>query len=284
MNNKFILTWFLVFFCSINIFGQGKDYEVTASELNIREQDNKTSEVIGKLSKGQIIRVDTIVGDWALTSFADEQGVEKQGYISTEYIKSIEVENNKKPNSPTFYAVVGILAFSLICYIIALIKTHKGEMTTIVNWYDFALLAGSFSIPVIAFIMDKEDKNIMIGGIIIGGLCLLGSLVWSVVANKDNYFHAFLSVFAKIFIVSAMILIAILLIANVRNTHKRVRYSDGSYSDVPLNYYEQLAEDRRHQNTQNIILSIAGFLILSLIGSHLTLGKNKNIQLSEEQK
>ncbi len=157
-------------------------------------------------------------------------------------------------------------------------------MTTIVNWYDFALLAGSFSIPVIAFIMDKEDKNIMIGGIIIGGLCLLGSLVWSVVANKDNYFHAFLSVFAKIFIVSAMILIAILLIANVRNTHKRVRYSDGSERSVSLNYYEQLAEDRRHQNTRNTILSIAGFLILSLIGSHLTLGKNKNIQLSEEQK
>ena len=275
MNTKFILICFLTLFWSINIFGQKKDYEITANELNIREHDNKTSEVIGKLNKGQIISVDTIVGDWALTSFTNEQGIEKQGYVSTEYIKPIEVENNKKPNSPTFYAFIGVLVFALICYIIALIKTHKGEMTTIVNWYDFALLAGSFSIPVIAFIIDREDEKIMTGSIIIGGLCLLGSLVWSVIANKDNYFHAFLSVFAKIFIVSAMILIAILLISNVRNTHKRVRYSDGSYSDVPLNYHEQLAENRRHQNTQNIIFSIAGFLILSLIGSHLTLGNDK---------
>lgn len=54
MNSKFILTWFLVLFGSINIFGQGKDYEITANELNIREHDNKSSKVIGKLSKGQI--------------------------------------------------------------------------------------------------------------------------------------------------------------------------------------------------------------------------------------
>lgn len=273
MNSKFILTWFLVLFGSINIFGQGKDYEITANELNIREHDNKSSKVIGKLSKGQIISVDTIVGDWALTSFTDEQGIEKQGYISTKYIKLTEIKNSKQINLLIFYSVIGFLILILICYIVALIKTHKGEMTTIVNWYDFALLAGSFSIPVIALILDKEDKNIMIGGIIIGGICLLGSLVWSVIANKDNYFHAFLSVFAKIFIVSAMILIVILLIANVRKTHKRVTYSDGSHSTVSLNYYEQLAEDRRHKNTRNIILSIAGFLILSLIGSHLTLRK-----------
>lgn len=276
MNSKFILTWFLVLFGSINIFGQGKDYEITANELNIREHDNKSSKVIGKLSKGQIISVDTIVGDWALTSFTDEQGIEKQGYVSTEYIKSTEIKNNIKTKLTFYvYAFVGFLVLTLVCYIIALIKTHKGQMTTIVNWYDFALLVGSFSFPIIAFFIneDKENNNVIIGGIVIGGLCFLGSLVWSVIANKDNYFHAFVSVFAKIFIVSAMIIIIILLMANVRKTQKRVRYSDGSERSVSLNYYEQLAEDRRHQNTRNIIFSIAGFLILSLIGSHLTLRK-----------
>lgn len=263
MNNKFILIWFLVFFCSINIFGQGKNYEVIANELNIREHNDKSSEAIGKLSKGQIISVDTIVGDWALTSFTDEQGIEKKGYISTEYIKSIEKENDKKADSSTFYAIVGIIVILLICYIIALIKTRKREMTTIVNWYDFALLAGSLFIPIITFIIGGKDENIMIGGIIIGGLCLLGSLVWSVIANKDNYFHAFLSAFAKIFIVSIMILIAIFLIATY------IKFGS-MRSDRSKREIEQEEAGRKQRREK--IHFIARYMILNLIGSHLALG------------
>lgn len=260
-----------MFLFTIIIYGQKGSYEVTAPELNIREQANKNSEVLGRLANKQVVEVKNIEGNWAEISFTDENGNEKKGYISMKYLMSVDSsDTSQTPKDKTFlYIIATIGLITLGCYITALVKTRNGEMTTIVNWYDFALLCASFTIPVIGLFLGKgENKgfdNIAIGYIIVGGLCLLGSAVWSVIANRDNYFHAFLSIMAKVFIVLVMIIVILVILFNMmRITTKTV-----NGKQVSMNMYEQRRHDNHRARNIAMATSVAGFLVLSLIGSHL---------------
>lgn len=273
------ITLLLIFLFVTIIYGQKGSYEVTASELNIRETHSKESNAIGKVVKGDIIDVESIEGDWARITFTDENGNEREGYISTKYIMSVDSrDTSQTPKDKTFlYIIATIGLITLGCYITALVKTRNGEMTTIVNWYDFALLCASFTIPTIGLFLGYEEgkgfDNMTKGYIGLGGLCLLGSAIWSVVANRDNYFHAFLSVMAKIFIVLVMIIVILVIFFNMmRRTTKTV-----GGKQVPMNMYEQRRHDKNRERNIAVASSVAGMLVLSLIGSHLNTSNNESI-------
>ncbi|MDO4224942.1 MAG: SH3 domain-containing protein [Bergeyella zoohelcum] len=256
-------------FLGVIIHAQIGNYEVTSPELNIRELPDKNSQVIGKFARNQIVQVEEIEGNWAKVSFVDENGNDKIGYASMKFL--IPAEEIKKSNKDkTLLYTISILGLvTLIFYIIALIKTRNGEMTTIVNWYDFFLLCASFIFPVIGVILGLQEEengpgNLGIAGIVLGGLCFIGSAVWSVMENRDNYFHAFLSVMAKVFIVIVMIVVIFIILHNsIRQTKKTV-----NGRSVSLSVYEQRAHDNNRARNIAMATSVAGFLVLSLIGSH----------------
>lgn len=268
------ITLLLIFLFVTIIYGQKGSYEVTASELNIRETHSKESNAIGKVVKGDIIDVESIEGDWARITFTDENGNEREGYISTKYIAPTEnTASSHKPRDNTFLYMVIIGLIILICYIVALIKTRKGTMTTIANWYDFSLLCASFVIPCLCVFLGGQDSdgfsNLAIGGFVVGGLCFLGSIAYSIKENRDNYFHALLSIMAKLFIVGIVLILLFLSFFGGRKTKKKVRRANGQYYYKPLNRYEQQIEDQKYKERSKIMASITFFLVFGLIGSHL---------------
>lgn len=271
MKQKLIVL--LMFLFTIMIYGQKGSYEVTAPELNIREQANKNSEVLGRLANKQEVEVENIEGNWAEISFTDENGNEKNGYISTKYIVPKNNESSKLKDNTYVYIVSIIGLIGLICYIIALIKTRRGKMTTIANWYDFSLLCASFVIPCLSVFFGGQENgefsNWAVGGFLVGGLCFLGSIIYSIKENRDNYFHAFLSIMAKLFIVGVILILLFLVFFSGRRTKKRVRRANGQYYYKPLNRYEQQIEDQKYKERQERMASITFFLVLGLIGSHL---------------
>lgn len=251
---------------------------MTASELNVREQADKNSSVLGKLANKQVIEVENMEGNWAKITFVDESGTEKQGYISTKYITPVENIASSSPKDNTFLYTVSIIGLiALICYIIALIKTRNGEMTTIANWYDFALLCASFVIPCIGLYLGSQEgqglDNLAIGGFVIGGVSFLGSIAYSIKENSDNYFHAFLSIVAKLFVVMVMIVVILIILYNmVRRTTKVV-----NSKTVSMSVYEQRNHDNNRARNIKMASSVGGFLVLSLIGSHLNRKNNESI-------
>lgn len=80
---KFILFLFLsLYFCAEVLAEQ---YRVTANELNVRTLADKHSEVLGKLSQGNVIEVISIENGWAKINYNGWQG-----YVSESYIESAE--------------------------------------------------------------------------------------------------------------------------------------------------------------------------------------------------
>lgn len=237
-------------------------YRITTQALNIREKASKSANIVGRLYENQEVEIYGIEGNWAMVNIEG-----RKGYISTKYIELVNESAGYgvKEKGNGVLLIVGI--FGLVCYIVALIKTKKGEMTTIVNWYDFTLLCCSFIIPAMGIFFGKdEDVIVKQLSISIGVLCFIGSAIWSVIENRDNYFHAFISVVAKMFIVMIMIIIILIILYNLfgRRTTKRV---DGV--DVKLSAYEQKIHDEKRQRNIGLATSAGSFLIISLIGSHI---------------
>jgi amino acid permease len=101
-------------------------------------------------------------------------------------------------------------------------------MITIVNWYDFALLVGPFILWIVVVIGYDEDSDSNILPIclfVVGGLCFLGSMFWSIIANKGSLFNMIVAVFAKLFVVMIVWLI-VLFIFRVRTTKKQNMITD----------------------------------------------------------
>lgn len=56
---------------------------VSASALNIRKDASVNSEIIGKLYKGDIVSIDTIINDFAYITFKDQKGFVAKEYLTT---------------------------------------------------------------------------------------------------------------------------------------------------------------------------------------------------------
>lgn len=89
---KSLLLLFLVFLIS----GRHADnYCVTASTgLNVRASSNKNGELLGKLSKNDIINVTSIENGWAKIKYNG-----RDGYVSTSYLKAVSGKENADSSS-----------------------------------------------------------------------------------------------------------------------------------------------------------------------------------------
>ena len=111
--------------------------------------------------------------------------------------------------------VLCVLVVSLVTYIIALVKSKRGEMVFTANGWDMALL---LICPVLLLIGEWMRENpeldtaryVLLG---ISGACFLGTVIFSIVSNKGSFWKITCSILAKIFVVWLTVLIILLLIA-----------------------------------------------------------------------
>jgi hypothetical protein len=276
MQKKVFLCLMALIVIGLNAFSQSVgNYEVTTDVLNVRTKPSSDGEIIGKLKQQQVVQVVEFNNDWASVVFVNDSGENISGYVKTEFIQPVS-ENavtdtvKQAPEDETLlYVLGGVFAFCLICYIKALKRTRQGKMITSVNWYDFALLVSPFILWIIAVISydkNSESNLLSICLFIIGGLCFLGSMVWSIIANKGSVFNMIVAVFAKLFVIMIVWLL-ILYIIRPKTTQKTESLGNGKTYTRNLTAYEQEIEDAKHRKNTVMAIGLLGFLIFSLIAS-----------------
>ena len=98
---------------------------------------------------------------------------------------------------------ISILVVLLTCYIIALVKSKRGEMVLTSNGWDMALL---LACPIFFFAgwcvglqPPFNTFQYVVWGLSI--ICLIGTIVCSIVSNLDSFWKILCSILAKLFIV-----------------------------------------------------------------------------------
>jgi len=95
-----------------------------------------------------------------------------------------------------------IFVILLICYIIARVKLKRGNLVITANFFDKILIIVS---PILFFVawcigFDHELSPFQIILLVLSGLMLVGSILFSIFTNLGNVFHIIISILAKIFI------------------------------------------------------------------------------------
>ncbi|MFK8266259.1 DUF4348 domain-containing protein [Capnocytophaga cynodegmi] len=157
---------------------------------------------------------------------------------------------------------VSILVTLLICYIIALIKTRKGEMVVFVNMYDFVLMFSSYIFLLSALFFANELSQVSFWLLIaLFFASFITSMVWSVLANNKDVKLGILAVLAKLFLMVIIWLIIILYLGyTARKTTKRENGQERG-----LTAYEQMREDQDVEKRKAFALKLISTLFLSLI-------------------
>lgn len=115
----------------------------------------------------------------------------------------------------TLYIVMGcVLLVGLVCYIIALVKSKSGEMVFTTSGWDMALL---LTCPVLVLVGSfmQENPSLDTARYIlwtIAGVCFAGTIVFSVISNKESVWKILCSIMAKIFVIWLTIFVIFLLI------------------------------------------------------------------------
>ena len=148
-------------------------------------------------------------------------------------------------NNQTTIITAGIfLLFSLVCYIIARIKSKRGQMVLTANRWDKTLLLIA---PICLFVswfwgFDHVPNTIQTVLFVVAGACFAGTLLFSIIHNGGSIFNILLSVFAKIFIIwltiFLLLILLILLVISVIITLMTKRNDDDEY--VLLKYDKTL--------------------------------------------
>ncbi len=116
----------------------------------------------------------------------------------------------------TTLIITGIaLAILLVFYIIAKVKSKKGALILTANGWDMAMLLGC---PVAIFVawcwgFDHPLNTVQIVCLVIAGLCLIGTIIMSIVHNQGSIMPIVISILAKLFIVWLTIFVIFLFIA-----------------------------------------------------------------------
>jgi hypothetical protein len=250
------------------------NYEVTTDILNVRAEPNPNGKIIGKLKAKQEIKVVRYSEEWSSIIFVNDSGKDENGYVKSKFIKPVSGTVSSTPldqtsdNKSVQYVLWSVLAICFICYIIALIRTRQGKMITIVNWYDFTLLIAPFILWIIAALcMDEKAESNWLSVVlfVLGGLCFLGSMAWSVIANRGNVLNMIISIFAKLFVILIVWIIALYFLRG-KKTQKTTTYNGHTYTRR-LTPEEQELENERYNRNMVIAVGIATLLIISLIGS-----------------
>lgn len=136
----------------------------------------------------------------------------------------------------TLYIIIGVvLAITLICYIIALVKSKRGEMVLTTNGWDMALLLTCPVLVLIGSFMQEnpsldQTRYILWG---IAGVCFIGTMIFSFVSNSGSFGKILCSILAKVFVIWLTMFIIMLLIAilifYIMLFFMRDRSEDGEY-------------------------------------------------------
>lgn len=119
-------------------------------------------------------------------------------------------------NRTLFLAIGGgLLVVLLIAYIIALVKSKRRELIFTYNGWDMALLLACPILLTIGWCANENPswetfRNIVW---ILAGLCLLGTIILSVLYNRGTTWKILCSIGAKLFVVILTCFIILLLIA-----------------------------------------------------------------------
>lgn len=120
-------------------------------------------------------------------------------------------------NSNTTTLIIMGVAFVvlLVFYIIAKIKSKKGELVLTANGWDMAML---LACPVAIFIascwnFDHPLNTAQIVCLVIAGLCLIGTIIMSIVHNLGNFMNIMISILAKLFVIWLTMIVIALLVA-----------------------------------------------------------------------
>lgn len=112
-------------------------------------------------------------------------------------------------------AAGSVFAVLLICYIVALILSKRDEMVFTANGWDMGLL---LACPILILVgscaMENPSLDIfryVVWGV--AGACLIGTITFSIVTNKDSFWKKLCSIFAKIFAVWLTMFVIMLLLA-----------------------------------------------------------------------
>ena len=117
--------------------------------------------------------------------------------------------------SVTGYIILGCaFALLLTCYIIAIVKSKRGEMVFTANGWDMALLLGC---PISFFLgwcggMEPPYNIFQYIVFSISGACLLGTILFSIFTNLDSIWKILCSILAKLFTVWLTLLIIMLIL------------------------------------------------------------------------
>ena len=116
----------------------------------------------------------------------------------------------------TLYIIIAIvLSITLVCYIVALVKSKRDEMVFTTNGWDMALLLICPVLILIGSFMQEnpslEQTRYALWGI--AGACFIGTIIFSIVSNSGSFWKILCSMLAKVFVVWLTMLIIMLLIA-----------------------------------------------------------------------
>lgn len=138
--------------------------------------------------------------------------------------------------SNTKLIIAGIIFLILfVFYIIAKVKSKRGKLVLTANGWDMAML---LACPVVIFVawcwgFDHPLNIVQIVCLVIAGLCLIGTIIMSIVHNSGSFMGIVISVLAKLFIVwlslMAIFLLIVALVVSVLITLMRSHNEDEEY-------------------------------------------------------
>lgn len=185
-------------------------YRCTASKLNIRDTADKSGRVIGQIAQNETVDILSVDGGWGLVLVNGDTG-----YVSMDFMEPLETSSDQeqsaeKPWTDAQQAIFWVcVVIAVAIYAFAVVKVRQGEMVVIRGWLDFGLLA----FPWLALFVQLYDafwgglllgEYVRIALFVIGGLCLLGSLALSVIANWGSPFYIIFSLLMKIIVIPIM--------------------------------------------------------------------------------
>ena len=94
----------------------------------------------------------------------------------------------------TLYIIIAIvLSITLVCYIVALVKSKRNEMVLTTNGWDMALLLICPVLILIGSFMQEnpslEQTRYALWGI--AGACFIGTIIFSIVSNSGSFWKIF---------------------------------------------------------------------------------------------
>lgn len=210
MKKQVIRLLLLVICLSASAITFADSYRCTASQLNIRDTANKSGRIIGKLAQNETVDILSVDGKWGSVLINGDTG-----YVSMDYMEPFETssnqgENVEKPWTDEQQAIFWIcVVIAVAIYAFAVVKVRQGEMVVIRGWLDFALLM----FPWLVVFLHLYDaflggmifgKYVIIALYVIAGLCLIGSLALSVIANWGSPFYVIFSLIMKLVVIPIM--------------------------------------------------------------------------------